>query len=263
MPTLAAVPRFVRSVRLQVVSLAACLGVLGLASACSGSKGADVRRHGEPRRRARGSVRAEARSRLDPAVRRHQGDRAPVRLRPGDYEKMLAPPGADDLRYVPCKVTFLGKSSEQAACRRKGDTTDWPLEKKPQMVVKFNLYDPAKRFFGMRHLNLEYFAGTDAPIRDRLGMWLMREAGLDASRVNHARVLKNGAILGLYQNIEAMDHELLEDHFGPDADGNLWKRGSLQDRRDGARGRPEDGPRAVTTRAFARRAHGRRASIRA
>jgi hypothetical protein len=59
-------------------------------------------------------------------------------------------------------------------------------------------------------------------------MWLMREAGLDASRVNHARVFKDGQLLGLYMNVEAVDKEFLEDHYGAEATGNLWEDGELK-----------------------------------
>ena len=86
--------------------------------------------------------------------------------------------------------------------------------------------DPAGRLRGLRRLNFEYFESLDAPIRDRLGMWAMRTAGLDASRANHARVFKDGVLLGLYMNIEVVDKEFLEDHFGPDdEEGNLWEEG--------------------------------------
>jgi hypothetical protein len=99
------------------------------------------------------------------------------------------------------------------------------MERKPQIIVRFNFDDKKGRFRGLRRLNLETFVGTPAPIRDRLGMWGMREAGLDAPRVNHARVYKDGELLGVYQNIEALDKEFLEDHYGPDAEGNLWDSG--------------------------------------
>jgi len=91
--------------------------------------------------------------------------------------------------------------------------------------VRFNLTNKEGRFRGLRRLNLESFDGAAAPIRDRIGMWVMREAGIDAPRVNHARVFKNGEILGLYMNIEAEDKEFLEDHFPAADDGNLWESG--------------------------------------
>ena len=143
----------------------------------------------------------------------------------GAWDKLLNPVGPQDQHWVPCTFRFDGQTFEQAACRRKGNAEHWPEEKKPQMIVRFNLADAAGRFRGLRRLNLESFYETGAPIRDRLAMWMMREAGLPSSRVNHVRVFKDGALLGLYQNIEAVDKEFLERHFGADAGGNLWEAG--------------------------------------
>jgi len=46
--------------------------------------------------------------------------------------------------------------------------------------VRFNLTNKEGRFRGLRRLNLESFDGAAAPIRDRIGMWVMREAAIDA-----------------------------------------------------------------------------------
>jgi spore coat protein CotH len=142
----------------------------------------------------------------------------------GAWERLLNPQGPQDQHWVPCTFQFDGQTA-QAACRRKGNLEHWPREKKPQIIVRFNLTDTGGRFRGLRRLNLESFWETAAPIRDRLAMWMMREAGLPASRVNHVRVFKDGTLLGLYQNIEAIDREFLERHFGADAGGNLWEAG--------------------------------------
>ena len=145
---------------------------------------------------------------------------------PGDWEKLLAPVGPGDARFVPCGFTFDGEAfTGAAACRRKGNLDYWPQEKKPQIIVRFNLTDKAGRFRGLRRLNLEAFHDLAAPVRDRLGMWIMRESGVDASRVNHARVFKDGQLLGLYMNIEALDQEFLEARFPGESDGNLWESG--------------------------------------
>ena len=141
------------------------------------------------------------------------------------WNKLLTLTGPNDTRWVPCTFTALGDPVVNADCRRKADMTDWPFEKKPQFIVRFNLTNKEGRFRGLRRLNLESFDGAAAPIRDRIGMWVMREAGIDAPRVNHARVFKNGEILGLYMNIEAEDKEFLEDHFPAADDGNLWESG--------------------------------------
>ncbi|HEY0714123.1 MAG TPA: CotH kinase family protein, partial [Polyangia bacterium] len=155
-----------------------------------------------------------------------------VSFPPGQWERLLASREDADLRWVDCSLTFEGETFPNAACRRKGNVFSWDTERKPQFVVRFNLKDPKGRFRGLRRLNFESFLGAQAPMRDRIGMWLMREAGLDASRVNHARVFKDGQLLGLYMNVEAVDKELLEDHFGAQATGNLWEDGELKTNED-------------------------------
>lgn len=155
------------------------------------------------------------------------------------WNKLLTLTGPNDTRWVPCTFTALGDPVVNADCRRKADIEGWPFEKKPQFIVRFNLTNKGGRFRGRRRFNLEAFDGAAAPIRDRIGMWVMREAGIDAPRVNHVRVFKNGELLGLYMNIEAEDKEFLEDHFGPEDDGNLWESGyelkTNEDENDGSR----------------------------
>ncbi len=141
------------------------------------------------------------------------------------WNNLLTLTGPNETRWVPCTFTALGDPVVNADCRRKADMTDWPFEKKPQFIVRFNLTNKEGRFRGLRRVNLESFDGAAAPIRDRIGMWVMREAAIDAPRVNHVRVFKNGEILGLYMNIEAEDKEFLEDHFPMADDGNLWESG--------------------------------------
>jgi spore coat protein H len=145
---------------------------------------------------------------------------------PDAWNNLLTLSGPNDTRWVPCTFSTLGGPVVSAACRRKGDVTDWPFEAKPQIIVRFNLVNKQGRYRGLRRFNLESFDGLAAPIRDRIGMWVMREAGLDAPRVNHVRVFKDGALLGVYMNIESLDKEFLEDHYGPAGSvGNLWDKG--------------------------------------
>jgi hypothetical protein len=150
-----------------------------------------------------------------------------VDFAPGGWDKMLAPGDLkEDARWVHCGFKFEGESFPDAACRRKGDVTDWLVERKPQFLVRFNLWNPKGRFRGLRRLHFESFDALEAPVRDRLGMLAMRRAGIDAPRVNHARVWKDGVQLGLYMNVEVIDKEFLEDHYGKAAsEGNLWKSG--------------------------------------
>jgi hypothetical protein len=150
-----------------------------------------------------------------------------VSFPPGEWDRLLNLRTEPSERWVSCSLTFEGDKFPNAACRRKGDPFDWDIAKKPQFLVRFNYTDKNGRFRGLRRLNFEHFEGPPAPIRDRLAMWAMRQAGVDAPRVNHARVTRDGQPLGLYMNVEVIDREFLEDHFGDaDADGNLWEDGT-------------------------------------
>jgi hypothetical protein len=150
-----------------------------------------------------------------------------VSFPPGEWQRLLSLRGEAPTRWVPCSIRFEATTFANASCRRKGNMFDWDrTDAKPQFVVRFNGADRNARFYGLRRLNFEHFSGWAAPVRDRLGMWLMRQAGVVAPRVNHARVFRDGQLLGVYQNVETIDRELLEDHFGAAAaDGNLWENG--------------------------------------
>ncbi len=126
--------------------------------------------------------------------------------------------------YVHCRFTFGTEKFADAACRSKGRPTNWASEPKPQFVVSFDHWEDKGRFLGLRRLNLEADPFSAAPVRDRLGLWLMHQAGLHAARVNHARVLKNGVYYGLYMNLEHIDKEFLEYRF-KDPNGNLYSDG--------------------------------------
>ncbi|NOZ01940.1 MAG: hypothetical protein GXP54_08650 [Deltaproteobacteria bacterium] len=134
--------------------------------------------------------------------------------------------------YVHCGFEFDGEVFEDAACRPRGSPEGWHKESKPQIKIRFDKWDKNGRFRGLRSVNLEYLRNRDAPVRDRLAMWFMRESGLPASRVNHVRLrVKKGDAaeedFGLYMNIEPVDREFLEDRF-KDPSGNLYKGGWIK-----------------------------------
>ncbi|MBM4398451.1 MAG: CotH kinase family protein, partial [Deltaproteobacteria bacterium] len=127
--------------------------------------------------------------------------------------------------WVQCSVAVgFATLVTEAACRLRGSPEDWHLEKKPQLKVRFNRWDESKRFLGMRSFNLEYMRYTAAPVRDRIAMWMFREAGLPAARVNHVHVFIDGEDRGPYMVIEPIDREFLEAWFA-NPDGNLYEGG--------------------------------------
>lgn len=132
-------------------------------------------------------------------------------------------PIKDTNTWFHCSFEFAGVTFLDAACRHKSGSSDPISEKKPQFVVRFDKWDDTGRFFGVREINLEASPEFAAPVRDRIGMWVMRHAGIMAPRVNHARVAISGQPMGLYQNIEVIDHEFLEQRFNPPI-GNLYNQ---------------------------------------
>lgn len=129
--------------------------------------------------------------------------------------------------WVRCSVTVEGETYADAACRPRGSPEGWAKEKKPQIRMKFNEWNKDGRFRGLRSLSLEYQRRDAAPVRDFVAMRLMADAGLPAPRVSHVRLTLDGLDRGVYQAIEPVDHEFLEDHF-PDANGNLYEGGYLK-----------------------------------
>lgn len=127
--------------------------------------------------------------------------------------------------YVHCSFEALGVKFADAACRPKGNPLSWIDETQPQFMIKFNEWDPSGRFLTLSVINLEANPGVSAPIRDRLGMWLMRQFGIKAPRVNHVRVFKNDALFGLYMNIEQVNEEFLKANFA-NPNGNLYSQGA-------------------------------------
>jgi hypothetical protein len=110
-----------------------------------------------------------------------------------------------------------------ATIRLRGNPTHWEPDDKMQFEIDFNENDPNGRFLGQRHVVLEAATYNRHMLRDRLAMWIIRDMGIIAPCVNHARVDINGVYYGLFTNIEKIDKSFLERVF-PNPTGDLWKR---------------------------------------
>jgi spore coat protein CotH len=58
-------------------------------------------------------------------------------------------------------------------------------------------------------------------MHERLAYWVARQAGVPASRDNHALLTVNGRFYGLYSNLETVKKRLMKQLFG-DGDGTLY-----------------------------------------
>jgi spore coat protein H len=92
---------------------------------------------------------------------------------------------------------------------------------KASMKVKFDEYEPSRRFYGLKRLNFHSII-EPSHLHERLGYRLFREMGVAAPRATHAWLVMNGEPLGLFANVENVDGRFTDANFEK-GDGNLYK----------------------------------------
>ena len=134
-----------------------------------------------------------------------------------------------DEQYTAADLQIAGQSVGTVGVRFKGDST---LRRcadrhglrcpKVSMKLKFDEYDPDRRFYGLKRLNFNAMQGDASYLHERLAYHLFREMGVQAPRAVHARLVVNGEPLGLFTLVEAVDGRFTDDRFD-DGNGNLYK----------------------------------------
>jgi hypothetical protein len=92
---------------------------------------------------------------------------------------------------------------------------------KPPLKIDFNREVPGQRWRGLETLKLRNAYYDSSFMHDALAPWMLREAGIPASRTGWARVWVNGERVGLFTVMEAIDDRFLKRNFGND-DGPLY-----------------------------------------
>jgi hypothetical protein len=130
-------------------------------------------------------------------------------------------------QYQPTVFRYEGEVFEDAHIRLKGNPCcSWSGEKM-QFVISFNEIDKKKRFHGLRKIALDAPPYDPSLLRERLSYSVYRDLGLPGSCANSARLVVNGALYGVYTNVEHPDKEYLQRSFGKEgAKGPLYKYGS-------------------------------------
>lgn len=126
--------------------------------------------------------------------------------------------------YYPAAFRFRDEVFPDAMIRLRGGNSR--CGDKLQFAISFNQLDPARRFHGLRRLDLDH--GGCRMLHERLAMAYLRDLGVPAPCVNNARLVVNGRYYGLFVNLEHVNKDFLERNFGEEGDGgNLYKRGEL------------------------------------
>lgn len=138
--------------------------------------------------------------------------------------------GLDPKPYHPIELEYQGEVIADAMIRLKGESSWWQaiqLDANPKMqfVISFNELDKDGRFKGVRKLELDMPRNDSSFLRQRIGLYYMRSAGVTAQCANNARLYVNGDYYGLFTQIERLDKEFLQRHYGDFDEGDLWKGG--------------------------------------
>lgn len=158
-----------------------------------------------------------------------------LNLAPDLLAKIDADPSAEE--YVEGELVFEGQSFGAVGIRYKGSIgawvgclsgTNWTRPSgfktctKLSMKIKTNWEDSDRTFYNLKKLQFHSQNQDESQMRDRLGYWLFREMGVPAPRAVHARLVINGAYVGLFSLVEQIDGRFTRHNYD-DGKGNLYK----------------------------------------
>jgi spore coat protein H len=155
-------------------------------------------------------------------------------VEPSDLARLpaLAIDSDTESTYVPAQLRIDGEEVGKVGLRFKGayGTLHTCIDEdltlscpKMSYKVKFDEFDPDKRWKALKKVNLHSMSADDTLMHEHLAYSLFRDMGIAAPRAAHAQVTINGEVAGLYAQTEAPDGRFTADRFEPLGDGNLYK----------------------------------------
>jgi spore coat protein CotH len=141
--------------------------------------------------------------------------------------------------FIPAELNFEGNIIGKVGVRYKGsdytlprcffpngDTTGGNPRKtcaKISYKIKFTQYDPEKRFYGLKKLNLHAFSADATKMREMISYELFRDMGIHAPRTSYANVYVNNVLIGLFLAVEEIDGRFTKSRWPDHGNGNLYK----------------------------------------
>ncbi len=136
--------------------------------------------------------------------------RVELKIAPADVVRLEHTPRT----YVPGTLVFAGREYGPVGVRVKGQNSFLPFSQKPSLRINVNEYIPDATFYGLTDLTFNNMKSDPSMMHERLGYRIAREAGLTASRANHAVLTVNGEDYGLYANVETVKRSLFANPKG-------------------------------------------------
>ena len=139
---------------------------------------------------------------------------------------------ARDEEYEPAELRFQGQVVGEVGLRFKGsfgtltncfDDAGNQVCRKLSMKLKFDEYDPERRFYGLKRVNLHSMIHDTTLMHEKLAYDAYRALGVAAPRSSWAVATVNGVSLGLFSLVEEVDGRFTQDRWPEDGDGNLYK----------------------------------------
>ncbi|ACY12675.1 CotH kinase family protein [Haliangium ochraceum] len=131
----------------------------------------------------------------------------------------------DDTPYHPVSEFRYGDIAVQnAMIRLRGNPNFWLEQNKMQFQVSFDEINKNGRFMGQRKMLFDAATFNRHFMRDRLSLWIFRQAGVPAPCANNARLYINDEYYGLFTSIEKLDNVFLKRVFPNNDHGDLFER---------------------------------------
>ena len=127
-----------------------------------------------------------------------------------------------NMEYLSGGVTVNGTAFENVGVRIKGSSTLRNFNDKPSLKIKLNAFVKGQDYAGLERITLNNMVEDSTQTKEVLVYTIFRQAGLLASRANHAAVYVNDELYGLYTNLETIDDHWLDSRFA-DRSGELFE----------------------------------------
>jgi hypothetical protein len=123
--------------------------------------------------------------------------------------------------FVPATFHY-GDLTADVGVRLKGSTSFQKLDRKPELKISFDAFEPGARFLGLERLTLNSMWWDNTMLHEATAYHLFADIGVPAPRHSYARVAINGEPYGLFGIVETLDEHFLKRVMPHDADGNLY-----------------------------------------
>lgn len=123
-------------------------------------------------------------------------------------------------------ITIDGTTFPSVGVKKKGFFGSLDPNK-PSLKIKLEEYVQANEYLGLEKLTLNNARQDSSYIRQCLAYGVFAKAGIVVPRCNYAHVVVNGTDLGIYVNVENIDHKLTKKRY-TDGTGPLYE-GALSD----------------------------------